>query len=231
MLIVIVGVVSGALILGSLWGLFGKLTKHVEGFTVAMAGGALIVSLVTELIEPAIDQSSLFLAVVGLALGAITFTLLDYIVKKKTSDSSGSGLLIAITLDGIPENMALGVALIGASPMETLALAGSIFLSNLPEAAGGSKAMYKSGHSRYKVLGLWAFAALLLALAAILGNLALESTDENMLAVIRCFAAGAVAASLGTEVFPKAYRDDHLGVGIATVLGVILAISLGSLAP
>ena len=70
----------------------------------------------------------------------------------------------------------------------------------------------------------------LVALAAIVGNLALAGVGEGTLAVIRCFAAGAVVASLATEVFPQAFREDRHWAGIATALGVILAFSLSSLA-
>ena len=167
---------------------------------------------------------------IGVALGAITFTGVDYLIDEKWGGESGGGLLAAITLDGIPENLALGVALIGAGPMETAALAGSILLSNLPEAAGGAREMVKNGRSKAKVMVLWALTALLLSAAAIVGNIALDTVNEHWLAIIRCFAAGAVVASLATEVFPKAYREDSHLAGIATALGVILAFGLGSLA-
>ncbi len=49
------------------------------------------------------------------------------------------------------------------------------------------------------------------------------------LALIRCVAGGAVTASLATEVFPKAFKEDHYMTGIATALGVMLAIALGQL--
>lgn len=60
-------------------------------------------------------------------LDAAVFAALDYLVKKKWGSGSGGGLLAAITLDGIPENLALGVALIGAGPLQVAALSGSIF--------------------------------------------------------------------------------------------------------
>ena len=81
-------------------------------------------------------------------VGAITFTILDYLVKVKWGSKSGGGLLAAITLDGIPENLALGVALIGAGPLSVAALSGSILLSNLPEAAGGAKEMAEDDNSK-----------------------------------------------------------------------------------
>ena len=229
MTIIVVCVVSGALLLGAAWGIFGKLSAPWEGFLIALAGGALIYSLIVELIEPSIEQSSLQVAMIALAAGAVVFTGLDYLVDEKWGSDKGGGLLAAITLDGVPENLALGVALIGTGMMEVAALAGSIFLSNLPEAAGGAKEMAKDSHSRGKVFLLWAGAAALLSAAAIVGNVALEGASPHLLAATRCFAAGAVVASLATEVFPKAYKEDHHLAGIATVIGLVLAYLLASL--
>ena len=227
--IIVVAVVSGALLIGAAWGIYGKLTRRWEGFLIALAGGALIVSLINELIEPSMKETSLSLAMGAVAAGAIVFTALDYWIDEKWGDDSGGGLLAAITLDGIPENLALGVALIGAGMTEVAALAGSIFLSNLPEAAGGAKEMAEGGRSKRSVLGLWAATALLLSAAAVIGNFALEGVSPHILAFTRCFAAGAVVASLATEVFPKAYKEDHHMAGIATVLGVVFAYYLSNL--
>lgn len=229
MLFAVVLAVSGALIAGAAWGIYGKLPTKLEGFLMALAGGALLLSVVTELIEPSIDKSSILHAMAGVAAGAIVFAASDYIIDEKWGGSSGGGLLAAITLDGIPENLALGVALIGAGGLEVAALAGSILLSNLPEAAGGARAMAEKGNSKGKVMVLWVGTAVLLSAAAIVGNVALAGVGEETLAIIRCFAAGAVVASLATEVFPQAYKEDRHWAGIATALGVILALVLGSL--
>ena len=208
----------------------GGVLGSLQPFTAhATAGGALIVSVVTELVEPASENAPLTWVLAALMAGAIVFLGLDYVVKDKFG-SGGGGLLAAITLDGIPENLALGVALIGAGPAQVASLAGSIFLSNLPEAAGGAKEMHGDGMSKARTFGLWSVAALLLAGSAIVGNLLLRSAPEEMLALIRSFAAGAVIASLGTEVFPQAYREDHLVAGFATALGFVLAYSLTALA-
>ncbi|MEB3416079.1 zinc transporter [Alteriqipengyuania sp. WL0013] len=225
----VVLVVSGALIAGAVWGVYGKLSGRLEGFLVALAGGALLLSVTSELIQPSVERGGLFPAMLGVAAGAIVFTVCDYLIDEKWGEKSGGGLLAAITLDGIPENLALGVALIGAGGLEVAALAGSILLSNLPEAAGGAREMAESGRAKGKVVGLWAGTALLLSMAAIAGYLALDTVGEEALAIIRCFAAGAVVASLATEVFPKAYREDSHLAGVATALGVILAFGLGSL--
>ncbi len=229
MLFVTVATVSSALIVGAAWGLWGRLPKQLEGFLVAMAGGALIVSITLELIEPASHQTSLIELCLAVAAGALVFTGLDWLIERQTEGSEGAGLLLAITLDGIPENLALGVALIGAGPMEVAALAGSILLSNLPEAAGGAKEMREGEMGRSRIMWLWTGTALLLAAAAILGNLALAHVGDEVLALIRGFAAGAVTASLATEVFPQAYREERMGTGIAVTIGLLIAFALSTL--
>lgn len=228
-MLIVIGIVSGALLIGAVWGIFGPLHERVEGFLVALAGGALLLSVVTELIEPSVERGGLLAATIGTAVGAIIFAGVDYLIDEGWGPDRGGGLLAAITLDGIPENLALGVALIGAGAPEVAALAGSILLSNLPEAAGGARQMRDGGMSKGKVLLLWAATAALLSGSAIAGNLLLDGASESTLAFIRSLAAGAVIASLATEVFPQAFREDRHWAGIATAVGVLLALALGEL--
>lgn len=223
---IVIAVVSGALIIGALWGAYGRLSARLEGFLIALAGGALILSVVTELIEPSLKDAPLAHAALWTLVGAAVFTGIDYLVDEKWGDEKGGGLLAAITLDGLPENLALGVALIGAGVPEVAALAGSILLSNLPEAAGGARQMVKGGLSKGATLLMWTATAALLAGAALVGNLFFQDAPPTVLAGVRCFAAGAVIASLATEVFPKAYTEDRHLSGIATCLGFLLALLL-----
>ena len=229
MVFAVIAVVSGALIIGALWGVYGPLSKQAEGFLVALAGGALIVALMIEMIEPAIEKTSLGNAILYIFAGAISFTIIDYLIDEKWGGQSGGGLLAAITMDGVPENLALGVGLIGASVTDVSALAAAILLSNLPEAMGGASEMKKNGLENYKILGLWGGCAVLLSGAAIVGNMYFTDTDPKILAHISCFAAGAVVASLATEVFPKAFKEDHHWTGIAVAIGLTSAYALAKI--
>lgn len=227
--LVVVAVVSGALVVGAAWGVFGRPSDHVEGFVVALAGGALMVSAVLELIEPSTHLTTPWAVYAVVVLGALVFVVVDREIDRRSSGESGGGLLAAITLDGVPENLALGVALIGAGPVQVAALSGSIFLSNLPEAAGGARDMSSGSHSRGKVMGLWVATAGLLSAAALAGNLLLAGAPDSVLALVRAFAGGAVVASLATEVFPQAFREDSFATGIAAAVGLVLAVALDAL--
>ena len=230
MTVSVILVVSGALLVGAVWGIYGRLSKQTEGGVIALAGGALMLSAVLELILPALEEVSIWAALMFVLIGAAVFTGLDYLVDEKWGEDSGGGLLAAITLDGIPENLALGVALIGVGPLQVVALSASIFLSNLPEAASGAKQMSAGGRSNSKVFILWVATALILSATALVGNLLLVDTPIWGLSLIKCFAGGAVVASLATELFPQAYRKDAHWAGLNTAIGFILALYLDQLA-
>ncbi len=230
MLLGVIGAVSGALIVGAIWGLYGKFRARTEGVIVAIAGGALLLSIVLELVQPAIEKSSMITAVIGVLAGAALFAVVDYLIDEKWGSQSGGGMLAAVTLDGIPENLALGVALIGAGATEAAALAGSILLSNLPEAASGARSMRENQNfPRLRILGIWSGTAVILSAAALFGNSFLAPLNSDMLAFISCLAAGAVTASLTTEVLPKAHEQARHWAGFATAIGLLLALLLHSL--
>lgn len=229
MTFIVILIVSLALVAGAIWGIYGNLPENLEGFLVALAGGALLVSALLELINPALEKNSVPIVLSVVFLGAISFTVLDYLIKEKWGSNSGGGLLAAITLDGIPENLALGVALIGAEPLSVAALTGSILLSNLPEAAGGAKEMSENNNSKKKILWLWISTALILSAAALLGHYLLANVSKEYLNYIKCFAGGAVVASLALEIFPKAFKKEKYWTGLATAIGLILALYLNTL--
>ena len=83
MTLIVVAVVSGALLLGAAWGLYAPLGKKTEGFLVALAGGALLLSVTSELIQPSIERGSLTIAALAVLAGAGVFTLADWLVKEK----------------------------------------------------------------------------------------------------------------------------------------------------
>lgn len=229
LLFAIIIVVSGALVIGALWGLYGHLPAWLEGNLLAIAGGALMISVVIELVQPSLADSGIWLTAAFTSLGALVFAVVDYLIDEKLNSKGGTGLLAAITLDGVPENLALGVSLISGNVMQVAALAGSILLSNLPEAAGGAKEMRENGNSNKQTLMLWIGAAVLLSLAAILGKMLLKDVDDEILSAINCFAAGAVIASLATEVFPNAFKNSNHWAGISTTVGLLLALGLSQL--
>lgn len=149
--------------------------------------------------------------------------------EKKSSSTStrgaaGLALLAAVTLDGVPENVALGVALGEGSG--GLALLAAIFVSNLPEALVGSSSMQSQGMSKGRILGLWTACAVLLVAAVVIGAGPLAGAAPETISLPLAFAAGAVIASLADTLMPEAYENGGPAVALSTAAGFVLAFVL-----
>jgi ZIP family zinc transporter len=140
------------------------------------------------------------------------------------------GLLAAVTLDGVPENLALGVSLegTGGSLTGVMALLVAVFVSNLPESLVGSMAMRAGGQSKRFVISIWSATAAALTVAVIVGNQIATSMSPNMLAFALAFAGGAVLASLADTLMPEAFEHGRPFNALSTALGFLLAFVLAN---
>ncbi len=141
-----------------------------------------------------------------------------------TRGAAGLALLAAVTLDGVPENVALGVAL--GEGTGGLALLAAIFVSNLPESLVGAASMRSQGRSVWSILGLWAVCGVLLAIAVVIGAGPLSGADPEAISLPLAFAAGAVIASLADTLMPEAYEHGGPAVALSTAAGFVLSFVL-----
>ena len=220
-------VASSALVIGAVAGAYWTPPRPLLASVLAFASGALITALAFDLFQESFERGGAWISSVGLLLGAAAFVVadeaLDLYIRGARSGVSAFALLAAVTLDGIPENMALGVSLLETSTGGTLTLLVAIFLSNLPESLGGAVGMRQQGRSTRFAIGVWSATALILAVAVVLGNVALSGAGEGALAVLLSFAGGAVLASLADTLMPDAYREGGKWVAFATAAGFLLS--------
>ncbi|WP_309108000.1 zinc permease [Arthrobacter sp.] len=141
-----------------------------------------------------------------------------------TRGAAGMALLAAVTLDGVPENVALGISL--GEGTGGLALLAAIFVSNLPEALVGASSMKAQGRASGLVIGLWTACAVLLVLAVVLGAGPLSGSDPGTISLPLAFAAGAVIASLADTLMPEAYEHGGPAVALSTAAGFVLSFVL-----
>jgi ZIP family zinc transporter len=224
---------SSALVIGAVAGAYWTPPRRLLATALAFASGALVTALAFDLFQESFERGGAWLSSVGLLLGAAAFVVadeaLDRYIKGAGSGVSAFALLAAVTLDGIPENMALGVSLLETSTGGTLTLLVAIFLSNLPEALGGAVGMRQQGRSRRFAIGVWSATALILAAAVVLGNVALSGAGGGALAVLLSFAGGAVLASLADTLMPDAYREGGKWVAFATAAGFLVSFLIAEL--
>jgi zinc transporter, ZIP family len=149
--------------------------------------------------------------------------------KVQVAAASGVGLalLAASILDGVPENLALGVSLADEeSAGGSLALLAGIFAANFPEALVGAVAMRAQGRSVRVTFGMWLATALLLIPPVVIGQAALAGADPGTLAFPLAFAGGAVLAALADTLMPEAFERGRPFNAFATCAGFFLAFVL-----
>ncbi len=163
------------------------------------------------------------------APGELAGAALQQREKVQVAAASGVGLalLAASILDGVPENLALGVSLADQeSAGGSLALLAGIFAANFPEALVGAVAMRSVGRSVRSTAGLWLATALLLIPAVVIGRVALAGADPSTLAFPLAFAGGAVLAALADTLMPEAFERGRPFNAFATCAGFFLAFVL-----
>ncbi|HET7573759.1 MAG TPA: hypothetical protein VFJ99_01450, partial [Solirubrobacterales bacterium] len=208
-------------------------------FVLSFGAGALISAVSFELAAEGIEVGGAGITGLGLGLGALTYYGLDgWIARRQAagrgrqgrSEGSGSGAALALGafLDGIPEQLVLGINLAAGAGVGVSLLV-AIFVSNLPESLGSASDMSAAGRPREAILRLWVLVATVCTVATVLGYLAADAVGGSGKAAIDGFAAGALLVMLIDSMIPDAREDAGRGAGLVTVLGFAVAAGLSSL--
>ena len=207
------------LLAGAIVGVRWQPPQRLVASVLAFAAGALIVSTSFELFEPAYEGGGAWRAALSFGAGALVFVVADTWLDRRTSGSSaGLALLAGVTLDGIPENTALGVSL---NSTASLALLVAVFVSNFPEALAGARGMLDQGRSSRFVVGVWSGATVLLATAVLAGRYFFVGADPATLAYPLAFAGGAVLASVIDPHAPEAFGEGGPAIALASAAGLV----------
>lgn len=219
-------IASSALVLGGAIGVWRPPSRKVTAGLLAFASGALITAVAFELFEDAFVRGGAVRAGLAFFAGATVFVIVDTRLDKLTARRHAKGgaigfaLLAGVTLDGVPENLAMGVGLIDSASATLLV---AIFASNLPEAIVGAQKMREAGVPGGRIMLIWTGTAILLALAVVAGYGSLEGVSDKTLAIPLGFAAGAVLASLADTLMPEAFDEGGPWIAYLTALGFLLS--------
>jgi zinc transporter, ZIP family len=224
---------ASSLVIGALLGMLRPWPLRLVGLVLAFGAGALISAVSFDLWEEGSQVGDPGFVGVGLAVGALTYFALDRVVgrrarsgdKTASRDDAGTALALGAFLDGIPEQLVLGIGL-AAGEGVSVGLLVAIFVSNLPEAIGSASAMREAGRSTRAILALWTFVAVCCALATVAGSALGDAVSGELRAAIDGFAAGALIVMLVDSMIPDATEDAGRQAGLVTVLGFALAAAL-----
>jgi ZIP family zinc transporter len=215
---------ASSLVIGAVLGLARDWSDRVVGLVLAFGAGALISAVSFDLAQEGGRIGGPGSLAIGLAAGALTYYVADRAVEKAGS-SGGRGLALGAFLDGIPEQMVLGLGL-AAGDGVGVGLLAAIFVSNLPEAIGSASAMRAAGGRPATIARLWVLIAVGCMLATPAGFALADVTGGNLQAGIDGFAAGALLVMLIDSMIPEAAGKAGRAGGLVTVLGFAVAAGL-----
>jgi ZIP family zinc transporter len=213
---------ASSLVIGALFGLARPWPRKLVGLVLGFGAGALISAVSFELLEEGVRLAGGVPVAIGLGVGAFTF----FIAAGRVASMGGGGALaLGAFLDGIPEQLVLGIGLAGGQTVSAGLLA-AIFVSNLPEAIGGATDMKREMQSSRKVIINWIWIAAFCAAATVVGYLAADNTTDELQAGINGFAAGALIVMLVDSMIPEATEQAGRTTGLVTTLGFAVAAGL-----
>lgn len=227
------------LILGSLCGAFFKIKEKIIGIFMAFGAGALIAALSFGLLEESYKLAGLSHTTWAFILGGVIFVLGDLLIIKlggrghkehyDTEETEGWAIVLGAVLDGIPESLALGVALLVGKGLGLLMMI-AIFLSNFPEGFSSSYDLLKAGQKKDRILLTWILVALSGFVFVILGYTIFGNISQTILGVTEAIAAGALLSMIASTMTPKAYQESGFSVSLVTVIGFLIVFLLSKIA-
>lgn len=229
---------ASSLVVGALLAFARRWPKRWVGLVLAFGAGALISAISFELAAEAARAGGYAVTAIGLAVGAFSYFFLDGVIAhrfgagrgrpgRKQASDAGPALALGAFLDGVPEQMALGIGLASGEGI-SVGLLVAIFVSNLPEAIGSATEMRSSGTAERTILRLWLGVAAICAIATIVGYAVADATGGDFKAVINGFAAGALIVMLIDSMVPEATREAGRAAGLVTTLGFAVAAALSA---
>jgi ZIP family zinc transporter len=227
---------ASSLVIGALLAFARRWPRRQIGLVLAFGAGALISAVSFELAQEGIEVGDPASTALGLGAGALTYFVLDGMIGRRfdagrgrpgraAGSSAGSALALGAFLDGIPEQIVLGIGIASGEGV-SVSLLVAIFVSNLPEAIGSAADMEAAGTSRRAILRLWGAVAAICVVATMIGFAVADSASGSARAAVDGFAAGALLVMLIDSMIPEATEHSGRVAGLVTTLGFALAAGL-----
>ena len=227
-----------------------RLQKALLGF----ASGVMVAASVWSLLIPAIEAEAskgawAVMPAVGFILGILFLLAIDELTPHlhvgantpegpRSKLSRTAMLALAVTIHNLPEGMAVGVVLAGASQgtaglttSAAIAVSLGIAIQNIPEGAIISMPMRAAGNSRIKSFLIGSLSGIVEPIGGLLVIL-LAAWLTPILPYLLAFAAGAMLYVVVEELIPEASQGTHsnlstIGFAIGFVLMMVLDVVLG----
>ncbi len=238
LLVTLIGLAAG--VLGTLSGgiaviIVKKIKNKLLSLLLGVSAGIMAAISFLDLIPEAIQEGTIYTAMIGILLGMAIIGILDLKFPHRhfsmTKDGCGkynkhlkTGILlsIGIALHNLPEGVAIGASFMVTFQIGLL-LSILIAIHNIPEGMAVAAAMCVGGVRSKKVLLITALAGVHMGIGAFIG-VALGGVSPWALSVSLGFAAGAMLYIVFDELIPDAHRKAE---GHSAIMGILAGILIG----
>jgi len=233
----VAGLATGA---GALPVLFTKkVSDKLLDVMLGFSAGVMLAATSFSLIVPAMDLGGVWIAVLGIILGAIVLHLIDRFIPHFHPALGAEGppsrlsrvwlFVLAITIHNFPEGLAVGVSFGSGDVAAGLVVAMAIGLQNMPEGLAVALPLLREGYSRRKSMWYGTLTGLIEPVGGLLG-VALVSVFHPTLPWALAFAAGAMLFVVSDEMIPESHRKGfERQATFGLVAGFVIMMLLDSL--
>lgn len=221
-------------------------SRKLTAVFLAFSCGLLISLLCFDLMKVALEIGGIVAALTGFFLGLLTYVLMNRRlmargVKRRCSANCGGvghlnaeqreeqatamALVFGAALDGIPESMSIGIALLD-NPLVSISVVVAVAIANVPEGLASGAGLRRSGLPLKRIVSIWAGVVLVCVVAAGLAHTLMASAPAVIKAIMTAFAGGGVLAMTLQTVIPEAYEETHDSVSLLGGLGFAMAFCI-----
>lgn len=230
-------------VIGSLIGIIKKPSNKFLFNMLAFAAGVMLAISFIDLIPESIKLSSIWLASIGILIGAAIMYILDKLIphihpelckqeQGRNLERTSVYLILGIFLHNFPEGMAIGIgAVSGIKISLTIALA--IAIHNIPEGIATSAPYYYITKKRLKSFLVSSSTAIPLIIGFLFANFLFKNIPPNIVGIIIAATAGLMIYISGDELIPtscnKASGEWSHSTIFSLIAGVIFVLLLGAI--
>src|SRR5262245_4498896 len=229
---------SSALLVGAIVAYAFAPSRKLIAVVMAVGSGLLLGSISFELVDEALETSTVGLVGLLVLVGAAVFSVGDWLLDRrggserkdasgKQADGSALAIVLGSILDGIPESFVLGLTVLQGGISVPLLF--GVSLSNLPEGMSSSSGLKVAGWPWRRTLAMWLAVVVVSGLSAAAGYALLDPDSGRAGALAQAFAAGALLAMLTDTLLPEAYETEGVLTGPLVVAGFAASIALDAL--
>ncbi len=230
--------VGGATVFGAVLGfLFKRTAKRYGDLILALAAGIMLAASVFSLIIPSVEYSGtlgaggVMITVIGIFSGAFLLTVLERVIPERRAEESSGKMprevflfVLAIALHNLPEGLAAGVSFGSGNLSDTLMIAGSIALQNVPEGMVIIPPMLAGGVPRGRAFLIALATGLVEVIGTFLGYF-FVTVVSGILPFALAFAGGTMLYVIAGDMIPKTHGGAYRGRSTyAFLLGFALMV-------